>query len=208
MGTRRLFIAVPVPPAVASLRIPSTEMSVSAPPPTISDLIATLNSFGPSLRTASVEHLHLTLKFLGDVADELRPEILQIMSRIAECEAQFSIHFRGLGTFPNLSQPTVVWAGVRGVEPLVRIAETLSQSLAPLGFKPEPRRYRPHLTLARVKQRLADDRLKSLVARLTEVEFARCEVTEFTLMESQRTSSGPVYNILESAALSRPDDGH
>ena len=130
------------------------------------------------------------------------------MSRIADCEAKFSIHFRGLGTFPNLGQPSVVWAGIRDAEPLVRIADTLSHGLAPLGFKPEPRRYRPHLTLARVKQRLADDRLKDLVTRLAEVEFARCDVTELTLMESQLTSSGPVYNILESVVLSRPDDGH
>jgi 2'-5' RNA ligase len=181
------------------MQLPATNNSAR----TISDLIAELRSFGPSLRPVSLEGLHLTLKFLGDVDDELCPEIRQVMSRVAENTPQFSISLCGLGTFPDLKQPSVVWAGVADAEPLIRIAESLSQSLTPLGFEAEMRRYRPHLTLARVKQRLSDDRLKDFVTRMAEVEITKCEVTELNLMGSQLTSSGPVYNKLESVALPR-----
>jgi 2'-5' RNA ligase len=201
MGTRRLFIAIPISSAVVNASRSLTEPAASGSGPTIADILASLDSFGKPLRTVSVENLHLTLKFLGDTSDDLQPELSRVMASVAEREPRFSIAIRGLGTFPNLNQPSVLWAGISPAEPCVRLAKALGQLLKPLGFEPEQRSYHPHLTLARVKQRLPKDQMQNLVNQMEDVEFARCDVSEITLMESQLTSSGAVYNTLKSVSL-------
>lgn len=202
MGTRRLFFAIPVRLAVVDTRHSQLEPATFPRAPTITELLTRLDSIGKPLRTVPVENLHLTLNFLGDTNEELLPAVSRIVLSVAESEPRFSITFRGLGTFPNIRRPSVVWAGVSSADPCVRLAKALSHFLKPLGFEPEQRPYRPHLPLARVKRPLSDDRLKNLVTQMEGVEFATLDVTGIALMESTQTPSGVVYRKVESARLS------
>jgi RNA 2',3'-cyclic 3'-phosphodiesterase len=202
MGTRRLFIAIPVPLAVVDTQPSLTEPATSPQVPTIKDLLTRLDSVGKPLRTVPVENLHLTLKFLGNTNEELQNAVSRVLVSVAESEPRFSIAFCGLGTFPDIRRPSVVWAGVSSADPCVRLATACDHFLEPLGFEPEPRPYRPHLTLARVKQPLSDDRLKNLVTQMDDVELATLDVTEIALMESTPSPSGVAYRKLQSARLS------
>lgn len=181
MVSRRLFIAIPVTADV-------------------SPVIADLAELGRPIRTVRPDHLHLTLRFLGDTDESLVPQLEEALIETAATESPFDISFQGLGAFPKPARPSVVWAGIRPAEPCMRLEKTLTTLLAPLGFEPEGRAYRPHLTLARVKGR-ARAGLAEFLSGHSEAEFATMRVPEISLFESTLTSAGAIYAKLASAPL-------
>ncbi|UCH57222.1 MAG: RNA 2',3'-cyclic phosphodiesterase, partial [Candidatus Bathyarchaeota archaeon] len=129
-------------------------VSVDVEDPGILDAIelvqGSLKATGADLKAVEKENIHLTLKFLGDVDEGTLEEMKGIISGIIF--DPFWMELRGVGTFPNLRRPMVVWVGLtQGVEELRQIFERLEAGLTGLGFKPEKRRFSPQLTIARVR---------------------------------------------------------
>lgn len=181
MVSRRLFIAIPFTADV-------------------SPVIADLAELGRPIRTVKSDHQHLTLRFLGDTNEALLAQLKEVLNETAATESPFDISCQGLGAFPKLARPSVVWAGVRPAEPCMRLEKTLTTLLAPLGFEPEGRAYRPHLTLARVKGRPPAG-LSEFLSGHCETEFATMHVAEISLFESTLTPAGAIYAKLASAPL-------
>ncbi len=97
------------------------------------------------------KNLHLTLKFLGEVPEEKLKMIKEKMRSLSSLKS-FSIEFLGLGGFPNLNRPRVIWLGInQGKQELLQIASYLESELEMVGFPRENRTFQAHLTLARVK---------------------------------------------------------
>ncbi|MBC8289535.1 MAG: RNA 2',3'-cyclic phosphodiesterase [Planctomycetes bacterium] len=117
--------------------------------------------------------MHLTLRFPGDTAEALLPRLAEALLEVAATEPPFDVAFQGLGAFPKLARPSVVWAGIRPPEPCIRLEEALTARLTPLGFATEARAYRPHLTLARVKGVAPSRTLQNTVCQ---VAPPRCRV--------------------------------
>lgn len=134
--TFRGFVAVDVPPTPALARFADD-----------------LRAASRGLKVVSLEQIHLTLKFLGETEEGLIPEIVAAIREAAAEIPPVDVRIRGTGAFPGRSRMNVVWVGVDGAEPLARIAATLERALEPLGFPPEKRPWRAHVTLARVKGR-------------------------------------------------------
>ena len=119
---------------------------------------SSLNSTGAHLKLVERENLHLTLKFLGDVREGLLPEVAKAVSETSF--RPFRMALRGVGVFPNLRRPRVIWAGItEGVEELTAIFRDLEPRLVDLDFKPESRPFSPHITIARVRSGRNRDRL-------------------------------------------------
>src|SRR5690606_8650349 len=115
------------------------------------DATARLRATDLPVRWVPPEHLHVTLKFLGTVAEPLVAAVQDAGARAAAGLAPFDARLGGIGAFPNVRRPRVVWVGVRDAEPLLRLHAALEQALAPLGFAPEDRAFQPHVTLGRVR---------------------------------------------------------
>src|SRR5712692_2457821 len=103
------------------------------------------------------EGIHLTLRFLGDIAEE-RVEALGVMLRDVAAGVQpFALEARGIGAFPNPRAPRVIWLGLQGkpesMASLRRMQARVEAGVAGLGFSREPREFTAHLTLARVRDR-------------------------------------------------------
>ncbi len=169
--------------------------------PQLAQFHAELKSLEPGAKAVDLGHLHITLKFLGDTEESLVPKLEEIMRSATEGIAPFIIRLRGAGTFPPKGSARVVWVGLEGAEPLGSIASRLEASLQPLGFEPEGRPFKPHLTLARVK----DPRASSAVIRLAEKyaasEFGSVDVNRIMLKKSVLGPRGPAYTTVLTSPL-------
>ena len=141
-------------------------------------------------------NFHLTLKFLGDVRPEAVDEVSEVIQRVAETHLPFSIVFGGIGAFPNLARPRVIWVGVKqGVATVSRLAETLNRELTHLGFSVD-NRFHPHLTLARLRTAINLEPLKGILRKYNTINGATMRVNGITLIQSQLHPSGAVYTPL------------
>lgn len=152
----------------------------------------TCREMAPGFRWVAPESLHLTVRFLGRV--ETGPlDSLAAALRTIRVEP-FPISLGGLGTFGRRSAVRVVWLGLAiGGDELSRLASEIETRGAGLGFEPEARRYHPHLTLARSRQRRGE--------RLLELppppELPGWTVTGFRLYRSRLGPGGATYSVLE-----------
>ncbi len=161
-----------------------------------------LSTSGASLKIVSVEHIHLTLKFLGNTDEGLVPDITAAIQESCRGRSAFEIRLHGMGAFPNLSRMNVVWVGIDGAEPLVEIAKSLDRSLEPLGFRPEGRPWSAHATIARVKGGRSLDRVRQILEAHRDDRFGAHRVEDVRLKKSVLTPQGPIYTTIETVALS------
>jgi len=151
------------------------------------------------------EDIHLTLKFLGDIASTAVPEIAEAMTRIVQPVPPFSLQIAELGVFPNWQRPQVTWVGTRGdIDKLARLHKELETALCSLGFKPESRSFTAHLTLGRLRERATPRDRQNFGdwARSVKFDSGRSfEVKALSLMRSQLTPSGPIYSQIACARL-------
>lgn len=151
--------------------------------------------------------VHLTLKFLGDIAEARVEEIHRALSATVLARPRFSVEVKGLGVFPDLRAPRVLWVGLSGqpgqIDSLVRLAEDVDVALHGLGFPRELKPFSPHLTLARIKERSRDVG-KALAGSglLTQMaSLGSCVVHAVALMKSDLTPSGAIYTRLWEVPL-------
>lgn len=177
---------------------------ISADLPAIPPLVTLteeLRRASDSLRVVSPDHLHLTLKFLGDTEEGLVPELVGVIQDSCRGVGSFPIRVRGTGAFPSLSRMNVLWVGIEMAEPLARIANSLEAKLEPLGFPAERRPWTGHMTLARVKGARELDRVRAVLEAHRDEIFAEHRVDEIRLKKSVLTPQGPVYTTLEAVRL-------
>ncbi len=177
---------------------------ISADFPPISSLdalIADLRSASRDLTVVSADHLHATLKFLGDTEEGLVPEIVSAMREASAGIRPLTLAVRGTGGFPDLSRPRVLWVGIEGADPLARMARSLDEHLQALGFGAETRPWSPHVTLGRVRGPRGIDRVRALLQAHQDDTFAEVRVEEIRLKRSVLHPQGPEYTTVASVRL-------
>lgn len=168
-------------------------------------LIQQLQTLTSHVKWLEPQNMHLTLQFLGEVAEEKIPAIAEALRRATADRKPFSLEIRGAGAFPSLRRPNVFWLGVgQGAAELTALAQKVQWALQPLGFRPENRPFHGHLTLGRVRRGGAG--LEKLIGRFRQEEnFVAgwiC-VQNITLFSSQLTPRGPIYTPLEHLPLGK-----
>ncbi len=151
------------------------------------------------IKFVETENLHFTLKFLGNIEPHTVDEIFSIMKKVPF--SIFSISIESVGTFP-ISQPRVIWVGIsEGKDELASITTFLNQNLKPLGFKPEKRKFSPHITIGRVKFVKNRNSLMELLKKWENQLFGKIDVRTFQLKKSELTPKGPIYTTLREIEL-------
>jgi len=147
------------------------------------------------LRFVAPANVHVTLKFLGETDEGLMPSIEEKLKTVADEHRPFTMKVNGAGAFPDVKRPRVVWAGVReGREKLAELAKAVENVLEPLGFEPERRPFRGHVTVARVKNPAAAKAVGEIVATNEGRDFGSFEITGFSLVKSELKPNGAVYS--------------
>lgn len=172
-----------------------------SPSDELRSLLQELGQIGPGLKPVEVENVHVTLKFLGDTEDSLVPSIVKVMESAALDIAPFTIALKGTGYFPPRGPARTIWVGMEGAEPLGTISSRLDQGLAGLGFVPEERPFRPHLTVARVKDNRAAFAGESAAKRHRDGLFGSQLVDSIRLKKSVLGRYGPTYTDVAKVEL-------
>lgn len=175
------------------------------PGPALDEVMNALGRLGDAVRVVRREQLHVTLKFLGDADEPLVPEIAERLSRSYAAAKAFDWRLRGIGAFPSLARPSVVWAGAEDGGRFASLAEAAERSCEPLGFPREGRVFRPHVTVARIKFR-PPPALKRLIETEAVVDFGPQRAKEVVLFRSELGRVGPVHTPVHVVLLSEPSE--
>ena len=159
-----------------------------------------LRSDKSKVRFVNPENVHLTLKFLGNITQEQIETVKSTLDNIAT--SPYQIYLEGVGCFPNTRRPRVIWIGMTGgVTESTQIQAYLEEELQNHGFPRERRRFKPHITIARVKYSVGDLGLK--IQRLQEFDLGSVDVEYIYLKKSTLTPQGPIYTNLHIKKLGK-----
>ncbi len=159
---------------------------------------------GRVVNWVSPANMHLPLKFLGDVPEGDVPRICDALTAAAQEAAPFTVEVGGLGCFPNLRQPRVVWAGVYPQEPMLKLQAAVEGALGPLGYEPESRRFSAHLTLGRVRREASPEqasRVGEAVRGHNAARAGQAPIRQWVFFKSDLRPQGPIYTRLFAADL-------
>lgn len=165
-----------------------------------------------TVRWITPERLHLTLHFLGDLTANDVATVSELLQSAGSAYQPFDLTLAGLGCFPKMQRPRIVWVGISGdTVRLVKLHQELGQKLKVINFTPEARPYSPHLTIGRVKQDLPQRQLLQLGQALAQEQaqvgqLASLPVTGISLMKSELKPTGAVYTQLAHASLIMNDE--
>lgn len=171
----------------------------------IEQIAAASNQLRPEItavRWVTPANFHLTLKFLGSIDDAAIEPIGATLREQLRLFPRFTINAKGLGVFPGPKRPRVLWVGLTG-DRLVSLAARVESALRPLGFKPEDRKFTPHLTIGRWRD--ADRAPRSLGRQLENWQardFGTSNVENVKLIQSVLKPEGASYNDLITVPLS------
>ena len=183
----RLFVAINLPDAqkqrLAAALAPFTELALP-------------------VRWMAADSLHITIKFLGNVADERVAGVRAALQAAAGASAAFDVAIRGFGAFPTLSRPHVFWVGVEPAPALRELQQHVERELNALGFEAEARTFTPHITVGRPRkgEAVRDRALMDRMAGGFEYnEMIRVQTVD--LMRSQLGSQGARYEVMDRMEL-------
>jgi 2'-5' RNA ligase len=160
-----------------------------------SEVQGTLLNTGADLKLVKPQNIHVTVRFLGNISLHTADLIHEEMKKLTF--TSFDVEIKGLGAFPSLRHSRVVWAGIRkGADELVNIFNQLEPCLRGLSFRPDPKGFSPHLTIARVKTGRSKSELVRCINDLADYEFGVVKADCLRLKKSVLTPRGPIYSTL------------
>ena len=161
---------------------------------------------GSIVRWVAMENMHLTLKFLGDVS----PSNVEMLSQMLQAEADlfncFDLRLSGLGSFPNLKRPRVIFIGIQAPPTLEALQRGIESASRRLGYESEERGFSPHLTIGRLRQNVTATEQQAIRRALEETRIdslGTARVDSVHLYKSDLKPSGSVYTKLCSAPLKK-----
>jgi RNA 2',3'-cyclic 3'-phosphodiesterase len=163
-------------------------------------LLARLRPTAP-IRWTQAANLHITVKFIGEWPEERLDELKAGLAGVPRRDA-ISVHVRDLGAFLNPNKPRIFWCGVDAPGLAELVADTEAATAA-LGIAREERDFKPHLTLARIKDGFDMTALRTAVVAESTFDFGRFEARSFFLYQSQSKPGGSVYTKLAEFPLLR-----
>lgn len=186
----RCFAAVEVPAPAVRRALESAQQGLR-------------RAFGPGdpVKWVPSHQFHFTLKFFGEIPADRAHEAAAILQQVAAGTAPFHLEVTGLGAFPSVERPTVLWSGLgQGKAELVGLAERVESAMAAAGFPREPRPFKPHLTLGRVRE---GAKVPAAVAESLQAKgsYGGWRVERLVLMRSELLPAGPRYTVMAEAPL-------
>jgi RNA 2',3'-cyclic 3'-phosphodiesterase len=188
----RTFIAIPLPPEGRKL---------------LAALQETLRAFRADVKWTAPASIHLTLKFLGEIDPAALPRLVDLIDRQTAGIGPFTLRMHGLGGFPNLRNPRVIWCGLEGdLEQLGALQRNVEAACCQAGFAPEERLFQPHLTLGRVRGKTNLQPLVDYIKIGSTLEHI-FTADQIHVYESVLRPQGALYTVLKTLELKGGQDG-
>lgn len=185
--TLRTFIALELPPSVISL---------------LEKVQEDLKSMGLPAKWVRPENIHLTLKFIGNINPGDIDKIGGAMVGAVDDFAAITLVAGGVGVFPGIKRPRVIWVGLGGqVQLLFAMQRVLEENLAALGFKEEKRPFKGHLTLGRFRQTVNPNTIRQIMREHANLYSEEFTARRIILFKSDLKPTGAVYSQLMNFAF-------
>ncbi len=158
------------------------------------------------IRWVPAHNVHLTLKFLGDVSTSSLELIKQMMEAEAAQFPAFDVQVEGLGCYPSLRHPRVLWIGLTAPAELASLQRAIEAASARLGYESEERDFSPHLTIGRVRQNVSSGdvhKIRTAMEGCRIGSLGSTRVDAIHLFKSELRPEGSVYTRLFSAPLEK-----
>ena len=182
----RCFIAIELPDSVKSSLV---------------KLQDELKNCGADVRWVNTDNMHLTLKFLGNIKEEIVKKIIDAMKKVCGNYNAFSLEIKGIGTFPGPKSPRVLWLGVENSSILKTLQADIEEEMSGLGFTKEKRGFRSHLTLGRFRSSAGKEKLFSAVKLREKDSFGTMQVNSTLLMQSDLNPGGARHTKISDVPL-------
>jgi 2'-5' RNA ligase len=159
---------------------------------------------GPAVRWIKPEGIHVTLKFLGEVPVKKLPAVKLAIQEAVVGHSPFELEFSNIGTFGGREGLRIMWVGIAGdVLRLEALVRAVNAALAVVGFEPERRPYRPHLTLGRVRDEIGTRQRAEIEVAVgkTDVPGVNWRTSQVSLMRSRLGPGGASYEVLATFPL-------
>ena len=180
-------------------------IALELPDPVASSIFRVQEELKPlrlQVRWVRPEGIHLTLKFLGEINPGDVGRIGNAMQHAAARSAPIPLEARGIGVFPGISQARVIWIGLSGrTYRLAALHQDLDAMLAEIGFSPERRGFKGHLTLGRAKAKIDPKKLAAAIRAFDGFRSPPFAVENLVLFRSELKPGGAVYTQLSSTSL-------
>lgn len=144
---------------------------------------------------------HLTVKFIGDIDEDAVPDITGALTAACDGVRPFTLVADGVGGFPSLRSPRVVWVGVDEHEALAALHADIEEGLARLGIEKETIKYKPHVTLCRVRSITESQELSRIIQEARPSVRIEFPVTDVVFFKSVLTPKGAVHTPLARIGL-------
>ena len=195
-ATVRSFVAIELPQAVQDHLADVQEQ-----------LAARMGESARAVRWTRPESIHLTLQFLGDVAVMRLQMVKMAVAQGCQQTQPFHLETGGLGVFPTLRRPRIIWIGLEGddeaMDALTRLQTSVSSALTRIGYKPD-KEFKPHLTLGRVRESARPGDLSAIAQAVSQAgrpKAVRFPVNAVSLMQSELRPGGSIYTRLSHVEL-------
>ncbi len=184
----RCFIAIELPEAVKSA---------------LSGIEEELKKTKADVRWVKPDNIHLTLKFLGSIEDEKTERIIKTMETICSSHNLFTLEIKGMGAFPSLKSPRVVWVGIEGNDTLRSLQEEIDKGMESIGFERENRAFTAHLTLGRFRSSSGKEELLKMTKLHEKDAFGLINVHSLSLMRSDLHPEGARYSRIAEIVIGK-----
>ena len=194
MEAIRAFIAIELPEEVRQ-QLDEIEKQVQA---------RTGETSRRAVRWVPTANMHLTLKFLGEVSSGNIQSLARMLQAEASRHTEFQMTIGGLGAFPNMRRPRVIWVGTEAPPELFALQKAIEAETRQLGYPAEDRPFSPHLTLGRISQNARPDEVSQVARALSEMkvgELGSVHVQRLHLFRSDLRPSGAIYTSLYNFQL-------
>jgi 2'-5' RNA ligase len=168
----------------------------------LAELRTHLAALDTLVRWTRDDQIHLTLKFIGEVPDARIAGLCEAVKRTSAAMSPFELEIRSAGCFPPHGPPRVIWAGVTGPPPeLLAVHAAIEAACAELGYPPEGRAFKPHLTLARTREGRPVHAVRAALKELASFSAGTLPVNELVVFQSLLGPRGAAHIPLARAAL-------
>lgn len=148
------------------------------------------------------ENIHLTLKFLGNIEVADTAKIIAAMMNTVRDQMPFSLVAKGVGVFPGIRRPKVVWVGLSGQrQSLIQLQGALDANLADIGYPKEKRPFKGHLTIGRIKRAPDSKTVAEMLQARADFRSDEFRVNQISLFKSELHPTGAVYSKLQEVTF-------
>ncbi len=154
-----------------------------------------------SISWVKPENLHFTLQFLGNTKEETIPVVSEILQKTTQDFSKTTGLIKGLNYFSQKGYPKVIYSETKGISQLEEMATRINTAIEPMGYSPDHKKFKSHLTFGRIKELNDVIHFKRIIEAFKEKPFQKFDISEVILFQSILTQEGPIYKPLEKFDL-------